>query len=91
MPESKKKDYRNPMLAIRISPEMDERLNQVSSLYGVSKNEIARIAIGQYVGNITGTLDSISRAQANVDYEKLLSIMIPKLLEAERGLDKCKE
>lgn len=82
MAEKKKiKDFRNPTLQIRISPELDERLSEVSSMYGVTKQEIARIAIGQYVGQITGAIDRMSKA-SKVDYEKLVDLMIPKLIEA---------
>ena len=79
----KDKDYRNPMLQIRISPELEERLNRVSSMFGVTKGEVARMAIGQYVGQITGTMDQVVKNQS-VDYEKLVEVMIPKLIESQK-------
>lgn len=79
--KNKTKDYRNPMLQIRISPELDERLTEVSSMYGVTRQEVARIAIGQYVGQVTGAIERMTKSNS-VDYEKLVNLMIPKLIEA---------
>jgi len=76
----------NPSLTIRISPEMSERLDRVADMYGVTRGEVARMAIGQYVGQITGALDQMvknSQAQAqSIDMEKMLESMIPKMMES---------
>lgn len=81
-----KENYRNPMLQIRISPDMSDRLDRVAEMYGVTRGEIARIAIGQYVGQITGALDQIvktTEAQARtVDLDKMFEAMIPRMIEA---------
>lgn len=81
------KDLRNPTLQIRISPELNERLERVVSMYGISRGEVARIAIAQYCGQITGAMDQMAKSQT-VDYEKLVDAMIPKLIEAEKQLDR---
>lgn len=80
------KDIRNPSLIIRISPDMNDRLERVAEMYGVTRGEIARIAIGQYVGQITGAIDQMvktSQAQSQaLDVEKLIEAMLPKMIEA---------
>lgn len=81
------KSDNNPVLQIRISHELDDRLNRVAEMYGVSRGEIARIAIAQYCGQVTGALDQMAKNQM-VDYEKLVEAMMPKLIEAEKELIK---
>ena len=80
------KDQRNPSLMIRISPELNDRLDRVAEMYGVTRGEVARMAIGQYVGQVTGALDQMmmnSKAQAQaLDVEKMMEAMIPKMIEA---------
>lgn len=76
----------NPSMTIRMSPEMSERLERVASMYGVTRGEVARMAIGQYVGQITGAMDQMAKNQV-VDYEKLVDVMIPKLIEAEKKFE----
>jgi predicted transcriptional regulator len=80
------KDIRNPSLMIRISPDMNDRLDRVAEMYGVTRGEVARIAIGQYVGQITGAIDQMvktSQAQSQaLDVEKMIEAMIPKMIEA---------
>lgn len=86
MADFKEKDvYKNPVLQLRISPELEERLNRVAVMYGVSRGEVARIAIAQYCGQITGSLDAMTSkvaSQQKVDMEKLMESMIPKMMEA---------
>lgn len=77
------------MLSIRISPELEDRLNRVADMYGVNKNEVARIAIGQYVGQVTGLLDGMikktTESMVQPDMNKMLEAMIPKMIEAFGG------
>lgn len=80
-----KKKIENPVLQIRVSHELEDRLNRVAVMYGVSRNEIARIAIAQYVGQVTGALDQMVSNQT-LDYEKLVDAMLPKLIEAEKQM-----
>lgn len=81
-------EYRNPALQIRISPELNDRLTRVADMYGVSKGEIARIAIGQYVGQITGTIDAITkRSSEQFDIRKLAEIMVPLMMEYQSKPD----
>lgn len=85
MPTEKK--IENPVLQLRISHDLDSRLNRVADMYGVSRGEIARIAIAQYVGQVTGALDQMAKNNV-VDYEKLGDVMMAKLIEAEKVLNK---
>lgn len=80
------KKIENPILQIRVSHDLEARLNRVADIYGVSRNEIARIAIAQYVGQVTGALDQMAKNQS-IDYEKLVEVMMPKLIEAEKVLN----
>lgn len=81
-----KKDITNPMLQIRMSPEMSERLDRVADMYGITRGEVARFAIGQHVGQVTGALDQMaknSQVQAqSMNLEKMIEIMMPQMLEA---------
>lgn len=87
---ARKEDYRNPLLQIRVSPELLERLEKVADMYGVTKGEIARMAIGQYVGQVMGLMDRMSEkavsSMQQFDMEKMVEIMLPKLIEAEKGV-----
>lgn len=87
---AKKDEYRNPLLQIRISPELLERLEKVADMYGVTRGEVARMAIGQYVGQVMGLMDRMAekvgeKAGQQFDVEKMIEIMLPKLMEYERG------
>lgn len=76
----------NPTLSIRVSPDMNDRIDRVADMFGVTRGEIARIAIGQYVGQITGALDQMAKttqAQAqSIDFDKMMEMMIPRMIEA---------
>lgn len=85
-----KEDLRtyNPALQIRITHDMNTRLDRVADMFGVTRGEIARMAIGQYVGQITGTLDQITKSteeQAkSFDIERMVDLLVPKLIEAQK-------
>ena len=89
---AKEKEFRNPLLQIRISPELELRLNRVADMYGVTKGEISRMVIGQYVGQVLGTMDTMAeklstKAVQEFDMEKMLSVMMPMMMKMEGGLD----
>lgn len=92
MAAEKPKEYRNPMLQIRISPDLEQRLNRVADMYGVTKGEIARMAIGQYVGQVTGSIDSMAERVAGqtqaVDWDKVVQTVLPKLIEMDSNRTK---
>ena len=71
------KDQRNPSLMIRISPELNDRLDRVAEMYGVTRGEVARMAIGQYVGQVTGGMG----AKEPIDYERIADLMVCELIE----------
>lgn len=81
-----KESIDNPLLSFRISTEMYERLTSVSEMYGVSRNEVARIAIGQYVGQVTGALNKISEGfeKSMPDMEKMANLIFPMMVEASK-------
>jgi len=68
------KNLTNPTLQLRLSPELNERLERVVSMYGITRGEVARIALAQYVGGITGTLDQMAKTSqatsSSYRYEK---------------------
>lgn len=81
----KEREFQNPMLQIRVSPELEQRLNRVADIYGVTRNEVARMAIGQYVGQITGAIDSainkMTDSMMNIDMEKAFGSMLPQMMD----------
>jgi len=82
--EAKKLD--NPTLQLRISNELNERLERVVTMYGLTRGDIVRMALAQYVGQITGAMDQMaknSQTQAeSLDVGKMMEMMIPKMIEA---------
>lgn len=83
--------YKNPVLQLRISPELEERLNRVAVMYGVSRGEIARIAIAQYCGQITGVMDQMVNkvvSEQKFDVEKMIELMMPKMVESFKEIEK---
>ena len=80
------KDLRNPTLQLRLSPELNERLERVVSMYGVTRGEIARMALAQYVGQITGSIDQMIKSaevqSQSIDYEKLAKILGPMIVDS---------
>jgi len=92
------KKIENPTLQLRISPELNERLERVVTMYGLTRGDIVRMALAQYVGQITGAIDQMAKsaeAQAeSLDYEKLAKAIGPMIIEserAERSEKQCKE
>lgn len=75
----------NPVLQLRVSADLYERLSRVAEMYGLSKNEVARVAIGQYVGQVTGAIEAISnKAVLAPDMEKMIELMVPKMIDAAK-------
>lgn len=81
------KKMENPLWTIRVSHDLDDRVSRVADMYGLTKNDVIRVAVAQYCGQITGALDQMAKNQM-IDYEKLVEVMMPKLIEAEKVLNK---
>lgn len=82
-------DVRNPMLQFRVSPDLYDRLVRVADMYGVTKNDIARMAIGQYCGQVTGAIDAMSEriVGKTPDIEKMVEVMVPRFIEGMKAVE----
>lgn len=49
-------------LQLYITPQMDDKLDELCQLMGMRKNEVVRMIIGTYVGNFQASVDSLSQA-----------------------------
>ena len=68
-----KKNSRNVRLQIFVSADVDDRLDDLSEIMGMHKNEIVRVAIANYLFGLSESVNiakGIAEKQLKLDFEK---------------------
>lgn len=53
----------NPMWQVRVSPELDAKVEAIAEMMGLGKMEVIRFAVAQYAGTILGTMDRMTGSE----------------------------
>lgn len=56
------KKIENPAVQARIPHELNDKLEQVSKMFGLPKNDIVRFAVAQFCGSVLGTMDKVQNS-----------------------------
>ena len=54
---SMKKNFRNVRLQVFVSPDVDDRLDDLCEIMGLHKNELVRVAIANYLFGLSQSVD----------------------------------